>query len=164
MIDLFNYLAEHDIPYERHDHPAVYTVEEANRLVPRLPAEKTKNLFLRDSKGRRHFLVIVGGDKHIDIKELQTVVGTSRLSFGSPKRLKDYLGIEPGAVSLFAVVNDTNHRVEVIADKSLWSASSFQFHPLINTSTLVITKESVIRFLASTGHTLQEIDVPGRMA
>ncbi len=163
MIDFFNYLAEHGIAYERHDHPAVYTIEEADRLVPPLPAAKTKNLFLRDSKGRRHFLVIVSGDKQVDIKGLQTALGTSRLSFGSPKRLKEYLGIEPGAVSLFAVVNDTDHKVEVIADKTLWSASNFQFHPLVNTSTLVVSKEGVVRFLESTGHTPQVIEVPERV-
>ena len=163
MNDLFNYLAEHDIAYERHDHPAVYTIEEANRLVPPLPAAKTKNLFLRDSKGRRHFLVIVSGDKQVDIKGLQAVLGTSRLSFGSPKRMKEYLGIEPGAVSLFAIVNDTEQKVEVIADKAIWSASAFQFHPLVNTSTLVVSKEGVVRFLESTGHTPNVIEVPERV-
>ena len=164
MIDFFNYLAEHDIAYERHDHPAVYTIEEANRLVPPLPASKTKNLFLRDAKGRRHFLVIVSGDKQVDIKGLQTALGTSRLSFGSPKRLKEYLGIEPGAVSLFAIVNDTEQKVEVIADKAIWSASAFQFHPLVNTSTLVVSNEDVRRFLESTGHTPQVTEVPERVA
>ena len=163
MNDFFNYLAEHDIAYERHDHPAVYTIEEADRLVPPLPAAKTKNLFLRDSKGRRHFLIIVGGDKQVDIKGLQTVLGTSRLSFGSPKRLKEYLGIEPGAVSLFAVINDTEHKVEVIADKAIWSASAFQFHPLVNTSTLVVSNEGIRRFLESTGHTPHVIKVPERV-
>jgi Ala-tRNA(Pro) deacylase len=162
MVDFFNYLAEHGIAYERHDHPAVHTIEEADRLVPTLPAAKTKNLFLRDSKGSRHFLVIVSGDKQMDIKGLQTALGTSRLSFGSPKRLKKYLGIEPGAVSLFAIVNDTEQKVEVIVDKAIWSASAFQFHPLVNTSTLVVSNEGVHRFLESTGHTLQVIEVPER--
>ena len=163
MIDFFKFLEEHDIAYERHDHPAVYTIEEADRLVPPLAAAKTKNLFLRDAKGKRHFLVLVGGDKQVDIKRLQALLGTSRLSFGSPKRLKEYLGIEPGAVSLFAVVNDPEHQVEVIADKTLWSASKFQFHPLVNTSTLVVSKEGVVRFLESTGHTPQVIEVPDRV-
>ena len=163
MIDFFDYLEEHDIAYERHDHPAVYTIEEADRLVPPLAAAKTKNLFLRDAKGKRHFLVLVSGDKQVDIKGLQTLLGTSRLSFGSPKRLKEYLGIDPGAVSLFAVVNDTEHQVEVIADKTLWSASNFQFHPLVNTSTLVVSKEGVVRFLESTGHTAQVVEVPDRI-
>ena len=90
-------------------------------------------------------------------------MGTSRLSFGSPKRLKEYLGIEPGAVSLFAVVNDTDHKVEVIADKAIWSASAFQFHPLVNTSTLVVSNEGILRFLESTGHTAQVIEVPERV-
>lgn len=162
MTDFFSYLESHDIAYERHDHPAVYTIEEADRLVPPLPAAKTKNLFLRDSKGRRHFLTIVSGDKQVDTKGLQAVLGTSRLSFGSPRRLKEYLGIEPGAVSLFAVVNDTEQKVEVIVDKDIWSSSAFQFHPLVNTSTLVVSKQGVVRFLESTGHVPQVVEVPER--
>ena len=162
MADFFSYLKAHDITYERHDHPAVYTIEEADRLVPPLPAAKTKNLFLRDSKGRRHFLAIVSGDKQVDIKGLQAVLETSRLSFGSPRRLKEYLGIEPGAVSLFAVFNDIEQKVEVIVDKDIWSSSAFQFHPLVNTSTLVVSKQGVVRFLESTGHTPQVVEIPDR--
>ena len=97
MSEFYQFLAENGIEYDRHDHPAVYTVEEAGRLVPDLPAAKTKNLFLRDKKGQRHFLVIVPADKRVDIKALPGVVGSSRLSFGiSGSRLKKYLGAEPG--------------------------------------------------------------------
>ena len=160
MTDFFTFLDTHGIGYERHDHPAVYTVEEADRLVPKLPGAKTKNLFLRDDKGRRHFLVLVPSEKRVDLKALEAVLGVKRISFGSPGRLKKYLGIEPGAVSLLAVVNDSGKKVAVVMDQDLWASDTFLFHPLVNTSTLVITKENVERFLEATGHQMSVVDVP----
>lgn len=161
MSEFYQFLEKNRIAYERHDHPPVYTVEEARQLVPRLPAAKTKNLFLRDKKGRRHFLVIVPADMRIDIKALPEVVGSERLSFGSAQRLKKYLGVEPGAVTLFAIFNDLHHDVELIVDKLLWQAEAFQFHPLVNTSTLVISRDNLKRFIAKTGHEVKILKVPG---
>ena len=162
MVDLYQILAEHHIEYERFDHPAVYTVEDVKRLVPPLPAAKTKNLFLRDHKGRRHFLVIVPADKRVDIKALNAAIGSSRLSFGSAKRLKKFLGVDPGSVTIFALVNDSDHKVELIIDKSLWKQEAFQFHPLVNTSTLLISNDNLKRFLALTGHDVEIMDVPSQ--
>ena len=162
MNTFFEFLELNKIEYTRHDHPAVYTVEEADRLVPPLPAAKTKNLFLRDDKGKRHFLVLVRSHKQVDLKSLKRLLGVKRISFGSPERLSKYLGIEPGAVSLLAVYNDKGHGVEVIMDRDLWEADTFQFHPLVNTSTLVVTKENIIRFLDATGHKIEVVDVPER--
>ncbi len=160
MIDIYKFLADHEIDYERHDHPPVFTCEEANRLVPPLPAAKTKNLFLRDNKGRRHFLVIVGDEKTVDLKALRDVIGSSKFSLGSAERLQKYLGVTPGAVSILALVNDVNKEVEVIIDKDLWNSDSLRFHPLVNTSTLVISRDNVKRFMDKTEHTIQIIDVP----
>ena len=160
MVDLYQILAEHHIKYKRYDHPAVFTVEDVKRLVPPLPAVKTKNLFLRDHKGKHHFLVIVPAEKRVDIKALHTVLGSSRLSFGSAKRLKKYLGVDPGAVTIFALINDPNHQVELILDSSLWGHETFQFHPLVNTSTLVISNANLKRFLAITGHGVNTLAVP----
>jgi len=95
-VDIYRYLSEHGIDYERHDHPPVFTCEEADRLVPELPAAKTKNLFLRDKKGRRHLLVVVGYEKAVDLKALSSILGISGLSLASPERLKKYLGVDPG--------------------------------------------------------------------
>ena len=162
MSEFYQFLADHGISYERHDHPAVYTVEEAARLVPDLPAAKTKNLFLRDKKGQRHFLVIVPADKRIDIKALPGVVGANRLSFGSAERLKKYLGVEPGAVTLFAIYNDLKCDVELIVDESLRQAEAFQFHPLVNTSTLVISRDNLMRFIELSGHELRFLDIPSQ--
>ena len=161
MTDFFKFLDEHDIAYERHDHPAVYTVEEADRLVPELPGAKTKNLFLRDDKGKRHFLVLVPSEKRVNLKALKEVLDVKRISFGSPERLKKHLGIEPGAVSLLAVYNDGDHKVEVFMDRDLWAADTFLFHPLVNTSTLVIKKAAIERFLQATGHGFKVVAVPG---
>lgn len=161
MIDIYRFLKDHDIKYERHNHPAVFTCEEAERLVPPLPATKTKNLFLRDNKGRRHFLVIVGHEKTVDLKALRELLGSSKLSLSSAARLQKYLGMTPGAVSLLALANDVSKNVEVIFDKKLWRSHAFRFHPLVNTSTLVISRANIERFLAETGHQIQMLDVPG---
>ena len=160
MTDFFKFLDEHGIAYVRHDHPAVYTVAEADQLVPELPGAKTKNLFLRDDKGKRHFLVLVPSDKRVNLKALKAVLGVKRISFGSPERLKKHLGIEPGAVSLLAVYNDNDHKVEVFMDSDLWAAETFLFHPLVNTSTLVIKKADIQRFLEATGHELNIVEIP----
>ena len=161
MPDFYRFLEENRIKYERHDPPPVYTVEEAGRLVPPLPAAKTKNLFLRDKKGQRHFLVVVPAEKRVDIKALPQALGSDRLSFGSAERLKKYLGVEPGAVTLFAIFNDPRHKVELIVDENLWEAEAFQFHPLVNTSTLVISRDDLQRFIAKTGHEVRVLKVPG---
>ena len=162
METFFNFLEANQIAYSRHDHPAVYTVEEADRLVPELAAAKTKNLFLRDDKGRRHFLVVVPGHKQVNLKTLKDRMGIKRISFGSPQRLQKHLGIEPGAVSILALYNDKALAVELFVDQELWTSESFQCHPLVNTATLEITRENLIHFLEITGHEMTIIDVPGR--
>ena len=162
MTDVYQYLADHHIDYTRHDHPAVFTVADVERLVPPLPAAKTKNLFLRDKKGKRHFLVVVPAQKRVDIKALGAAIGAGRLSFGSPNRLQRYLGVDPGSVTILALFRDSGHAVEVIFDKCLGLEKAFQFHPLVNTSTLVISKDNLWRFLNAAGHKVQSIDVPAQ--
>ena len=159
MADFYQFLADNHIEYERHDHPAVYTVADVERLVPTLPAVKTKNLFLRNKKGRRHFLVAVPAQKRVNIKALGAVMGSGHLSFGSPDRLKKYLGVDPGSVTVLATINDPEHAVELIFDEVLWKEEVFQFHPLVNTSTLVISRENLKRFFGFTGHEVKLIDV-----
>ena len=161
MPDIYSFLDAHGIAYQRCDHPAVFTVDEVKRLVPPLDGAHTKNLFLRDKKGRRHVLVVVGSDKHVDIKGLSGLLGLDHLSFGSPERLGKYLGIDPGAVSLLALLNDVNREVGVFVVRELWSADALQCHPLVNTTTLVIAREGIERFLSATGHVYRLVDVPG---
>ena len=161
-MDIYQFLTDHDIGYERHDHPPVFTCEEAERLVPDMPAAKTKNLFLRDRKGRRHFLVVVGYEKAVDLKALCPLLGASKLGFASPERLKKYLGVEPGSVSVLGLVNDVGQEVEVIVDEGLWRADALRCHPLVNTSTLVISRDGIRHFLEVTGHQVRILDVPNR--
>jgi Ala-tRNA(Pro) deacylase len=161
MTDIYKFLDDHRIEYERHDHPPVFTVEDVHRLVPPLPAAKTKSLFLRDTKGLKHFLIIVRGEKRVDLKALPKILNCSKLRFGSPERLKKHLGVDPGSVSIFSAVNDMDKAVEIIIDTALWESDAFQFHPLVNTSTLVISRDNIKRFLDKTGHETQVLDVPG---
>ena len=162
MTDIFTFLTENSIDYQRFDHPPVYTVADVHRLTPDLPGAKTKNLFFRDSKNDRHFLVVVPGDGRLDMKAMPGVLACGRVSFGSPKRLKNYLGIEPGSVSLLAIVNDPQHAVEVVIDQKLWESDAFQFHPLVNTSTLVISRDNLLRFLDAAGYEFRSLDVPAQ--
>ena len=142
----------------------MFTCEEATRLVPPLPGAEAKNLFLRDRRGKRHFLVAVAYEVAVDLTALSHVVGASRLSMASPPRLQRHLGVEPGAVSLLAVANDRDGAVEVIIDQELWRAEQLCCHPLVNTSTLVLARSDLARFLESTGHAPLIIPVPGTAA
>ncbi|MBI3927968.1 MAG: prolyl-tRNA synthetase associated domain-containing protein [Armatimonadetes bacterium] len=160
---IYDFLERHGIRYQRCDHLPVYTCEEAERLVPELPGTRTKNLFLRDRKGKRHFLVSVGYEKQVDLKALCGALGADKLSLGSPERLEKYLGVEPGSVTLLGVVNDRESpAVEVVLDRVLWEAPALCCHPLVNTATLVIPIQDVRRLLELTGHTPRVIDVPER--
>ena len=162
MINLYRILDSHEIQYERHDHPPVYTVEQADRLVPPVPAVKTKNLFLRDQKGKRHFLVCLEAARQVNLKKLAGTLGVKRISFGSAARLQKYLGVAPGAVSVFGLINDTAGKVELVFDSRLWENHAFQFHPLVNTSTLCVSRKDIEKFVALTGHRIRVLDLPGK--
>jgi len=158
------FLRDHAIAAPRHEHPAVMTCEESDRLVPRLPGAKTKNLFLRDRKGRRHLLVTVPPECAVDLAALGDALGAGRLSFASAERLQRLLGIAPGSVSLLALVNDRARAVEFVIDRALWEADAIHAHPLVNTATVVLAHADLERFLAATGHPPSVIDVPGAAA
>jgi len=154
---LLQYLKQLSIQYEYHEHVAVFTSEQARRLIPPLAGASAKNLFLRDRKGRRHFLLSLPDSKTLDLKSLASSLSLSGLSLASPERLLKYLGITPGAVSLLALVNDSEARVEVLMDKDLWQADYLQCHPLVNTATLVISLQDIKKFIAATGHSVQVV-------
>ena len=163
-MDLEQFLASHRITLQRHEHPAVMTVEEAVRLVPALPAAKTKNLFLRDKKGARHLLLSVPSDCAVDLAALARMLDIGSLGFASADRLERHLGVAPGSVTLLALVNDADHHVEFVIDRALWDATAVQAHPLVNTATMVIPHADLERFVAATGHQPRIIDVPRRHA
>jgi len=163
MSDMYSFLAEHGIAYERCDHPAVFTCEEAERLVPELPGMHSKNLFLRDKAGKRHILVCVPHDKNVDMKAFAASIDMKGASFASPERLMTYLGVTPGSATILGLVTDSGHAVEVVIDEKLWKAPLFQCHPLINTATLVIGHEGIEKFLKVTGHEAKVMDVPEKI-
>ena len=161
-MDIYSFLDQHGISYQRFDHPAVFTCEQAAELRTPMPGKDTKNLFLRDEKGKRHFLVTVGHEKQVDLKALKQVFDTQKLSFASPERLKTYLGVEPGAVTLLGLVNDPDHAVEFFIDDAVWNAEVVCAHPLVNTATLCIPHEGLVTFLKATGHEAAILDVPSQ--
>ncbi len=135
-----------------HEHDPVYTVEEAQALKGDLPGAHTKNLFLRDKKGRM-WLVVALHDREVDLKALADALGASgRLSFGSEGRLMRYLGLTPGAVSPFAVINDHGRRVQVALDRGLRDYDLWNAHPLDNARTTAIARADMLRFLAVMDH------------
>lgn len=161
MSEIHKFLDSIGVTYEHHDHPAVFTCEQAQELVPEdIGGADTKNLFLRDKKGRRHILVTVGYDKNVDLKALGDVLDAKKLGFCSEERLMEHLGITPGSVSILALFNDKQHAVECYVDTDLWKEESFRVHPLVNTASLVVSREGIEKFTQATGHELHIVDVP----
>ncbi|MEE4193802.1 MAG: prolyl-tRNA synthetase associated domain-containing protein [Anaerolineae bacterium] len=144
---LYQILEKNNIPFHKIVHEPVYTSEQASQRVPANEGAPAKNLFLRDRKGKRYFLVMINENKDLDLNKLAADIGSSRLSFGSPERLSQILGIDPGAVSPLALINDSDHQVELWIDEDLWQASVMQCHPLVNTATLLLKRDDLERFL-----------------
>jgi Ala-tRNA(Pro) deacylase len=137
------------VDYSRHEHPPVFTAEEAAVHWAGIPGVRVKNLFLRNKKGDRHYLVILPIEKAADLRTLVKVVGDDRLSFGSPERLMARLGLTPGSVSPFGLLNDAAGSVAVIVDQDLRTADRLIFHPNINTASVSIARADFERFLAA---------------
>ena len=139
------------IAFTRIEHPAVYTVEQARSYWSDLAGSHSKNLFLRNKKGNRHYLVILEDSKSADLKSLTRFLGEDRLSFASPQRLERLLGLEPGAVSPFGLMNDGEKEVRVIIDQDLKAAEMIYFHPNVNTATVGLSFADFERFLQDCG-------------
>ena len=152
-------LRELGIAYERHEHPPVATVEAAEQYWVGIDATHCKNLFLRNQKGNRHYLVIIEHQKKADLRKVADQIGDGKLSFGSPERLMAHLALTPGSVSPFGLINDAAHSVRVVLDRDLKSASRLSFHPNINTVTFVVAAADFARFLDSCGHIIQHVTV-----
>lgn len=157
---IYSLLDQLAIPYQRIDHPPVFTCEEASKLLPDLPAAKTKNLFLRDPKSERLFLVVSPEESRVDLKALAAKLGVKRLSFGSPERLDAVLGLTPGSVTLLAMVRDSEQAVELVVDETIWQAEQVQCHPLVNTATLIIRLDDVRRLLDHLGRQATVMALP----
>src|SRR5512135_1143236 len=140
------------IPYVRHEHPPVFTVEEAEEHWAGIEATHCKNLFLRNQKGDRHYLVILLASKRADLRAVADQIGDGKLSFASPERLMTHLGLTPGSVSPFGLINDRAHAVRVVIDSDLKAAERVAFHPNVNTVTLTLARADFDRFLEACGN------------
>jgi Ala-tRNA(Pro) deacylase len=155
--DLYAFLDVHGIAQTTLEHEAVYRVDEGHEIKAALPGGHTKNLFLKDAKDQI-WLVCALGDTRIDLKRLPPVIGAARISFGSEALLYEALGVRPGSVTLFALINDGARRVKLVLDKALLEAEPVNFHPLTNTATTAISQDGLKRFLAALDIRPQVVD------
>mgnify|MGYP000636772870 CR=1 FL=1 len=147
------------IRYDRHEHPAVFNADDASRYWDPIGGTQCKNLFLRNKKGDRHYLVVLEISKRADLKDLVKVVGDDRLSFGSPERLMAELGLTPGSVSPFGLLNDPDGSVRVLIDQDLRGADRLIFHPNINTASVVVSWADLEKFLATRSNRVSVVAV-----
>jgi Ala-tRNA(Pro) deacylase len=150
--DLFALLAGLGIETRTLEHPPLYTVAESQALRGEIAGRHTKNLFLKDKKDN-FFLVTVGEDADVDLKTIHTLIGgASKVSFGNAERLMEFLGVIPGAVTAFGVINDTQGRVTAVLDAELMDHAIVNCHPLVNTATTSIVPADLVKFMQATGH------------
>ena len=148
---LFEVLKSQNIAFTLHHHDPIFTVEEGLHLKAQIPGTHCRNLFLKDKKGKM-FLITAANETKIDLKALPGRLGCGRLSFASKERLMEYLGIYPGAVTPFTAINDTNHAVTMIMDKTMMEADIINVHPLDNAMTIGLTPADLLKFFDHTGH------------
>ena len=152
-------LRELGIDYTRHEHPPVATVDEAEAHWAGIDATHCKNLFLRNQKGNRHYLVVLTASKRADLRAVADQIGDGKLSFASPERLMTHLGLTPGSVSPFGLINDRAHAVRVVLDRDFQTATRLSFHPNINTVTFAIAAADFKRFLETCGNPIQHVTI-----
>ena len=147
-----------DISYRIFNHPPLRTVEDSKEFRDGMVGAHAKNLYLRDRK-KRNFLLVAQEDRPIDLKTIPADLGADRLSFGSADRLFEMLGVRPGAVSPFTIINDQDHKVKLCIDAELLRAEMLYFHPLVNDMTLGVTPQALRDFIAHVGHEVNEIEL-----
>ncbi|HEY2661133.1 MAG TPA: YbaK/EbsC family protein [Caulobacteraceae bacterium] len=148
--DLFAFLDRHAIAHSTLEHEAVFTVEDGPEMKARLPGGHTKNLFLKDAKGRI-WLITALDDTAVDLKTIHKTIGAARLSFGSADLMLEVLGVRPGSVTPFGLVNDVEHRATLVVDAALLAREPLNFHPLLNTATTAVSKAGFLAFLQALG-------------
>ncbi len=151
---VLNYLAEQNIPYEITEHEAVYTMEDMERLGLYELGTVCKNLFVRDAKGKKHFLITVDNDTKINLKELGIALDAGKLSFASAERLEKYLGVSAGCVSPFGLLNDTEHQVTLVLDEKLVGNPRLGVHPNEHSATLWISYDNLVSALSALGNSV----------
>lgn len=156
---IYQTLDDLSIQYKKYSHKAVFNCEEANALGLDIAGVATKNLFLRDRKGNRHFLVIVTDDKTVDLKSLSQLLDIKGLSFASADRLEKHLSTQAGSVSILDILNDQQGAVELIIDQSVIESPSLQCHPYTNTETLDIPVPDVKKLLGHYQRSFSVVDL-----
>ena len=147
---LFAYLDSIGVAHRTLEHPAVFRVGEGAEIKAALPGGHTKNLFLKDAKDRL-WLITALGETAIDLKTLHRTIGSARLSFGSAELMAQTLGVTPGSVTPFGLINDTDRRVSLVVDAALLATEPLNFHPLVNTATTAVSRAGFLAFLAALG-------------
>ena len=158
--ELLSFLDQLGIETRTHEHQAVFTVAESLEIEKAMSGGHTKNLFLKDKKDRV-FLVVALNDAEIDLKSLHRAIGADRLSFGKPELLEALLGVKPGSVTPFSLINDREGRVTVVLDAPMMQHDLLNYHPLENTATTAIRQEDLLRFIEATGHSPKIMQVSG---
>ena len=156
---VFDYLDAHDIKYEAYTHPASPTIEIAKQYWRNDGSVHCKNLFFRNHKGNRHYLVCFDCDQDMAIHDLEHRLHQGKLSFASEQRMERYLGLKPGSVSPFGLINDTENHVHLFLDKNLLDYPSLSFHPNDNRATVVISQEMFSKYLTAVGNSFEYIEL-----
>lgn len=156
---VYEYLEKQEIPFEYYEHPEAPTIEIAAQYYRGENTTLCKNLFFRNHKGNRHYLVIMDSRHAMDIHDIERRLHQGKLSFASPERMMKYLGVRPGSVSLFTLVNDVNHEVTLFVDSQLLKAEKVSFHPNDNIASLVIKVEDMLKFIRRIGNAYEILDL-----
>ncbi len=157
--ELYTLFKELEIDLQYIEHPPVPTVEEAMKYWEGMDAVKCKNLFFRNHKGNRHYLVLLEHKKSLKIKDLEQILKQGKISFASEKRLDKYLKLTPGSVTPFGLINDSENHVHVFIDKNLQDCGRISFHPNINTASIVVSFKDFIKFMDWTGNSYEFIEL-----
>ena len=155
--ELYDLFERMDIQFEYHEHPPLNTIEDAKVHWKDYNSGRCKNIFFRNHKGDRHYLVVLEHLRQLNIKDLEKRLKQGKLTFASDQRLKKYLGVEPGSVSPFGLINDNENHVHLFIDEKLKESERLAFHPNVNTASLVISKTDFLKFLEYTGNTYEFI-------
>ncbi|MFH6953298.1 prolyl-tRNA synthetase associated domain-containing protein [Pseudoalteromonas sp. XMcav1-K] len=147
------------IDCEKISHPPLHTAVEADRLLLERPGTRLKNLFLRDNYGKRHFLLITSPNKQVDLKALSKSQGLSRLGFASNERLAKYLAVNPGCVSMLALLNDAENAVQLWVDDAIWQSDLFHCHPFDNTQTWLMQKNDLLKVFEYSNHSVELVSL-----
>jgi len=154
---LYDLLERMEIQFEYHEHPPLNTIEDAKIHWKDYNSGRCKNIFFRNHKGDRHYLVVLEHLRQLNIKDLEKRLKQGKLTFASDQRLKKYLGVEPGSVSPFGLINDPENHVHLFIDEKLKEYERLAFHPNVNTASLVVSKSDFLKFLEYTGNTFEFI-------